>query len=240
MDVILLALIIAGIVWFVRKQKGSGSGGKGDARIRTSLVSGVVTGSARHTEITVNTHTSGNHQQGFHSATSATSTLHQQFFVRQDNGVETPVQLEGANLPIADGQHVTVIFCEYGDQQEPGYLVNHTAQLGYQLFDPPYGTAVNLGAAPSTPMIFIRALGAAAVTGFLAWMLWHRTQVGQLLAISVPVVFVVTVFRQRARRRRIGRELMAEYQRHAAALLAAPPGPAEAVAAAGVTPAAQG
>jgi hypothetical protein len=234
MDLILVALFIAGIVWVVRNRQRLL---KPAAELSTKQVTGIVTGLSSHTEIDINGTVKDRVGQDMDVAMRSSSVHHQKFFVRQENGVEKPVHLWGSDIPVAEGQRVTVIYSCAGEHEVPGYFFNHAARQGWQVFNPAYNAAVSLGIAPSTPMIFIRAFVAAVIVGILGWMTWRS--IGPFLVIlGMPVIFVVMVFRDRSRRRRLGRMMLEEYRKQERDLLAAPPpGQVPGAVAAGVAPA---
>lgn len=222
MDLILLALIIAGIVWAVRNRARLRLPGKSSEKVTTTQVSGVVTGTSRHVETTVSGGGSGTYGGRVNMSVSSTSVLHQQFFVRRDDGVEKPVRTWGQNLPIADGQRVTVIYAEARDQSVPGYIVNHTARQGWPMFSRPQDIAVRLGVAPATPMIFVRAIAAAMAVIVVAWILSGISAMAAFAGmLGAPVVFLVVLFGDRSRRRGIGASLMQDCRNQERELLAA-------------------
>lgn len=102
-------------------------------RVEFSAVSGVVVGPHKHAE----THVSGGggggstfNGQGSTAPVHITSTvvIKQDFFVRDDKGQETPVQLRGVDIPLAEGQRVTMITSHSSKGGWWTHVVNHSAQ----------------------------------------------------------------------------------------------------------------
>lgn len=224
MDLILLALIIAGIVWAWRNRGRLGMLRKPARHVETTLVSGVVTGLSRHTE----TRVSGS-GTGTSMSVSSTSVLHQQLFVRQDDGVEVPLHTWGIKVPLADGQRVTVIYSEANGESDPVYVVNHNARQGWPLFSRPQDLAVRLGLAPATPMIVLRAIGAGILVVFASLLLSVVSDWFKVIAVlGFPIAFLYMLFRDAGRRRRMGAELLAEYKAREQEVLATSPRPTDA------------
>jgi len=66
---------------------------------------------------------------------SSRVVVKQDFFVEEDSGRQTPVQLSGQDIPLTDGQRVTMISGGTDKGKRWTHLVNHSAQLYWNLND---------------------------------------------------------------------------------------------------------
>lgn len=95
---------------------------------------GIVAGTHKHAETTVSGSGGGGstyNGQGHTDAVSITSTItvKQEFFLKTANGKQVPVQLSGMDIPIMDGQNVTMISVLDGKDKHWTHLVNHDTEL---------------------------------------------------------------------------------------------------------------
>lgn len=107
-------------------------------QVEFRAVTGVAVAPGKHVE----TYTSGSGGGGTtfngHGYTapvniSTTVVIQQDFFVREESGRETPVQLRNENIPLAEGQRVTMISGHVGDTGKWTHLVNHNAERYWTL-----------------------------------------------------------------------------------------------------------
>lgn len=83
---------------------------------------------------------------------SSTVVVKQDFFLRRNDGVEVPVQIQGQDLPVHDGQDVTAIRGGTGRSKDGQFwlvVINHTARRwwviepGMSALDGPLGHRAN-------------------------------------------------------------------------------------------------
>lgn len=69
------------------------------------------------------------------TTTHATSTIHDQFFITDKDGKEYPIQLSGWDLPVRQGNTVTMIWAVKEGKKQGPYLmaINHTTDLKYTM-----------------------------------------------------------------------------------------------------------
>lgn len=116
--------------------------GKKESRIWS--FTGRILGSSKRSETTVYHHSASSYVspttgtiQYTPSSTSSSTVVKQEFFVRDDEGKEVPYQLSGVDIPVHDGQAVTMISVEQvgGKWHWFARLVNLDTQRSYTVTD---------------------------------------------------------------------------------------------------------
>jgi hypothetical protein len=214
----LLVVVLIAIIWFAYKHGISSLfPGVGSAdSIQSRQVTGTVTGAHKHSETHVSGGGSGSGNGPISVSISSSSTVHQEFFVRDGDGVDNPIKIWGLDIPVADGQQVTICRSEIGERSRPAYLINHSARRGWPLYTDPSDVAIDLGVSPATPMVFIKGI-AAGIAG--AWLLSMLLPFGLVLAPLLGIAWIVVEFRNR---KNVGRQLKARYLDEEKAALARP------------------
>jgi hypothetical protein len=103
-------------------------------------VTGEVAGAHKHAETYVSGSGGGGSTFNGHGRTSpvrinSTVVVKQEFFLKPGNGNQIPVQLSAEDIPLTDGQNVTMISGHAGDIGKWTHLVNHNAALYWKLGD---------------------------------------------------------------------------------------------------------
>ncbi len=127
---------------------------------------GIVAGVHKHAETTVSGSGGGGstyNGQGHTNAVSITSTItvKQEFFLKTANGKQVPVQLSGMDIPIMDGQVVTMISGSAGKCECWTHLVNHDTESYW-----PIGSALDLVEAAG----MVRRMWVSIVIGLAVWI----------------------------------------------------------------------
>ncbi|MDO9466063.1 MAG: hypothetical protein Q7J36_02050 [Thiobacillus sp.] len=107
-------------------------------RVDFRAVTGEVTGSHKHAETYVSGSGGGGSTYNGHGRTapvqiSSTVVVKQEFFLKPTSGNEIPVKLRNEDIPLKDGQNVTMVSGHVGDKGEWTHLVNHNAALYWKL-----------------------------------------------------------------------------------------------------------
>lgn len=105
-------------------------------RVEFSAVNGIVQGHHKRGDTIMEGSGGGGYNGNTRSVSiSSRVVVKQDFFVKEDSERETPVQLSGKDIPLADGQHVTMISGGTDKAKRWTHLVNHSAQLYWTLDD---------------------------------------------------------------------------------------------------------
>jgi len=107
-------------------------------KVEFSAVTGEVSGTHKLAETHVSSSGGGGYisqGSGFVSAPKITSkvVVKQEFFLKENGGKQMPVQLSGMDIPLMDGQKVTMISAGQGRNSPWTHLVNHDAGLYWNL-----------------------------------------------------------------------------------------------------------
>jgi hypothetical protein len=107
----------------------------------------------------------GNYRQPVSISTTVVVT--QEFFVRGENGKEQPYKIVALDIPIRDGQHVTMISASVSGHGEwPVRLANHTADRSWPVNEPRM-IARELGLAEKNKVTALKVAGIWAAAMFL-------------------------------------------------------------------------
>ena len=145
---------------------------------------GTLLGANKHS--TTQVHSSGG-QNGQAVNISSSNTLHLQFFVRpHGGGPDVPVQVSNADVPVMDGQDVTVVAGFPGDKEKGDWLrvVNHNAQRVWPLAD---------------TLATIRPWGLVAPWGWYglaAWILGCLLPINNLGVLGFVVMIGLLIYRE--------------------------------------------
>ncbi len=107
-------------------------------KVEFSAVTGEVSGTRKLAETHVSSSGGGGYisqGSGFVSAPTITSkvVVKQEFFLKENGGKQVPIQLSGMDIPLMDGQKVTMISAGPGKNGPWTHLVNHDAGLYWNL-----------------------------------------------------------------------------------------------------------
>ncbi|HEY9146307.1 MAG TPA: hypothetical protein VIN36_06440, partial [Thiobacillus sp.] len=64
---------------------------------------------------------------------NTTVSVKQEFFLKPETGNQIPVKLSDEDIPLTDGQNVTMVSGHAGDKAEWTHLINHNAALYWKL-----------------------------------------------------------------------------------------------------------
>ncbi len=218
MGLILAVIVIVVIVLAVRGGKNSFSLGFGNVdSIRSHMITGTVTGSKKFSETHVSGSGTGSGYGPVSMSVTSSSTVHQEFFIRDKESVDHPIKIWGLDIPVADGQQVTLSRSEIGERSRPAYLINHSARRGWPLYTTPSQVAIELGVLPGTAMLYAKAAGVGVLAGWLAGSLAIFS--GLITGLIAAISWVVFELRRRSS---VGRELKVRYLEEEKATLAKP------------------
>lgn len=216
--VILIAVLL--VVAFILLRRDSGSTGAGPGRQRKVLgiglsrVTGIVRGNSNRTETTVTGTGSGVHGGPVSVDVRSESVLHQTFFLRRDDGTEEPVKMWGLDVPLADGQTVTMIRAARGGLSRYSSLVNHNARRSWPLYTDAAQVAEHLNVVPRPLMALALSAVAAAVGTYVVVevvMSNYQRVSGWPVAIAIFVLsWLLLWLRRRARAHVLNRAITAE------------------------------
>lgn len=162
MNVLLLALLLAAAAAVVLMLK-RGSLPGGAVSLRT--LTGAVTGLNTYTSTTVTGSGTGGPGGPASVSVSSESTTHREFFLRDGDGVETPIHIWGFDVPVANDQIVSLILAERKQRQRYAMFISHNARRSWPLYSSPAEVLVQIGAAlPTRIMLFIAILSGLLVT----------------------------------------------------------------------------
>lgn len=128
-------------------------------------VTGEVTGTHKHAETYVSGSGGGGYTHngtGYNSPVQINSTVvvKQEFFLKPNNGNEIPVKLSNEDIPLKDGQKITMISGHAGEKGDWTHLVNHNAALYWKLG--------NMGA-HAVKLGLVRNPGWVLLIGIIIW-----------------------------------------------------------------------
>ncbi len=164
--IVTVGFLVIGLAMVLRRRGGVGKAAKVRG-VDLNTVTGIVSGSGRHSETVVSGSGSGVQGGPVSLDVRSHSVLHQNFFLRREDGVEEPVKMWGLDVPLADGQKVTLIRASRGGLTRYSSLINHNARRAWPLYTDAAQVAEHLAVVPKPLVALLFAVIGAAVGSYI-------------------------------------------------------------------------
>lgn len=201
MELVLLALIAVAVVFLLKRKPNLLSGhpdrGHGTAP-RFRHVTGTVTGLSTYSK---NDHESTTEVSPDGIVTLKTynsATIVQSLFILSDDGTQTPLKFWGLEIPVADGQRVTVSYGDFPKKSRPVFLRNHATGTTYPIFHTPLDLAIDLGEVRSVFDILLITVAICAALSAFGWLVLGKPIWILLAVMLLPVIAVALMVRRKA------------------------------------------
>ncbi len=220
MDILIILTAVAFVAAYFllrRRKAAAASGAQGVRRVEgadLSRVTGIVRGSGRHAETIVTGTGSGVHGGPVNVDIRSESVLHQQFFLQRHDGIDEPVKMWGFDVPLADGQTVTMIRATRGKRARMSALVNHNARRSWPLYTDAAQVAEHLYIVPRPMMMLALSAGAAAFGTYLVVEVvvsnYQRISGWPVAIVLFVLAWLALWLRRRVSARKLNRAITAE------------------------------
>lgn len=119
---------------------------------------------------------------------SSEAVTNHEFWIKKDDGTEESVQLLGHDIPLREGQTISMIYAanKGGDTSYPCALINHNAKRSWKIVQAQSLNTV-LAIDKASPMGLLQSL----VVGWLAWIFTDSLGAGAMAAFAFFIVYIV-------------------------------------------------
>lgn len=202
MELVLLALLALAVAVLIKRKPGllQGSLGAGPEVAPTFRhVTGTVTGLSSYTKNDPERTTEVSPDGLVTHKTYDSLTIVQDLFILSEDGLQTPLRIRGLEIPIANGQNVTVSYGDFVQGSHPVFLKNHSSGRTYPVFQTPLDLALGLGTVRSTFDIILLAIAACVALAVVGWLALGSPVWAVLAVLLFPVVVLGLLMRRKAR-----------------------------------------
>lgn len=202
MELVLLALLALAAVLLLKRRPGllHGSAGGGTATAASFRhVTGTVSGLSAYAKNDPESTTEVSPDGLVTHKTYDNLTIVQDLFIVSEDGLQTPLRMRGLEIPVADGQNVTVSYGDFPKGSRPVFLKNHSSGRTYPVFHTPLDLAVDLGTVRSTFDIILMALAVCVAISVVGWLALGSPVWAVLAVLLFPAVVLGMLMRRKAR-----------------------------------------